>query len=84
MPAIDVAGRVEPGTAVVLDRLTRWDLTSIETIRRSYAAAGAPPAPPDPRVQRCDEVISGPDGRPDVRVRWYRPAGRTGPLPCLV
>jgi triacylglycerol lipase len=84
MPAVDVASRVEPGTAAVLDRLTRWDLTSIETIRRSYAAAGAPPAPPDPRVQRCDEVISGPDGRPDVRVRWYRPAGRTGPLPCLV
>jgi triacylglycerol lipase len=28
--------------------------------------------------------MSGLDGRPDVRVRWYRPLGATGPLPCLV
>ena len=75
MPAIDVTRRIEPGTVAVLDRLTRWDLTSIETIRSSYAAAGAPPAPADPRVTRSDAVIAGCGGRPDVAVRWYRPAG---------
>jgi len=91
MPAIDVTRRIEPGTVGVLDRLTRWDLTSIETIRSSYAASGAPPAPADPRVTRSDAVIAGAYGRPDVRVRWYRPAGSgpagsgpSGRLPCLV
>jgi triacylglycerol lipase len=86
MPAIDVASRVEPGTAAVLDRLTRWDLTSIESIRASYAAAAAPSAAADPRVTRSDEVIEGLGGRPDVRVRWYRPSAGAGfgPLPCLV
>jgi acetyl esterase len=86
MPAIDVTRRIEPGTVAVLDRLTRWDLTSIETIRSSYAAAGAPPAPADPRVTRSDAVIAGAGGRPDVAVRWYRPAGAgsSARLPCLV
>lgn len=88
MPAVDVNRRVEPGTVAQLDRLTRWDLTSIDTIRSSYAAVEAPPAPADPRVRRSDEVIAGVDGRPDVRVRWYRPAEAAPlgkrPLPCLV
>jgi triacylglycerol lipase len=68
----------------ILDQLTRWDLTSIETIRSSYTAAGAPPVPADPRVERSDEVIGGLNGLPDVAVRWYRPRGAAGPLPCLV
>jgi triacylglycerol lipase len=75
---VTVVGRIEPGTVEILDRLTRWDLTSIETIRASYAAVAAPPTPPDPRVARRDAVIGG------VPVRWYRPAGAEGPLPCLV
>ncbi|OHV32521.1 alpha/beta hydrolase [Parafrankia colletiae] len=74
MSAIEVNRRVEPGTVALLGRLARWDLTSIATIRRSYTAVGPPPAPSDPRVRRTDEVIPGLDGRPDVRVRWYRPA----------
>ena len=78
MPAVDVARRIEPGTVAQLDRLARWDLTSIDTIRSSYAAVAAPPAPADPRVQRADELIAG------VPVRWYRPVGATGTLPCLV
>jgi triacylglycerol lipase len=77
-PAIDVTSRVEPGTVAILDRLTRWDTSSIATIRSSYAAADGPPVPPDPRVERRDEVIAG------RRVRWYRPAGVAGPLPCLM
>lgn len=83
-PAIDVNSRVEPGTVANLDRLARWDVTSIESIRRSYAAVSPPPVPPDPRVERSDEVLAGVDGRPGARVRWYRPAGVDGPLPCLV
>ncbi|UMG91298.1 alpha/beta hydrolase [Nocardioides sp. TF02-7] len=84
MPAIDVDRRVEPGTRAVLDRLPGWDLTSVDTIRSTYAAAGGPPEPPDPRVRRSDEVVAGLDGRPDVRVRWYRPADATGPLACVM
>lgn len=84
MPAIDVNSRVEPGTAARLDRLARWDTTSIETIRSTYRAVRPAPVPPDPRVTRSDAVIPGVDGNPDVRVRWYRPAAATGPLPGLV
>ena len=88
MPPIDIEARVEPGTLEIFHLLPRWDFTSIETIRTTYAAAGAPPAPPDPRVRRTDEVVAGTDGHPDVRVRWYRPADDGAaagePLPCLV
>ena len=84
MAAIDVHGRVEPGTVAQLDRLARWDLSSIASIRASYAAVGAAPKPPDPRVRRTDAVVAGLDGRPDVPVRWYRPAGADQALPCLV
>jgi acetyl esterase/lipase len=84
VPAIDVHSRVEPGTVAQLDRLARWDLTSVATIRSSYAAVGSAPVPPDPRVQRSDAVIPGVDGRPGVPVRWYRPVGTEGALPCLV
>jgi acetyl esterase len=84
MAAIDVTKRVEPGTVARLDRLARWDLTSIATIRSTYGAVGPAPVPADPRVVRSDEVIGGVDGRPGVRVRWYRPAAADRPLPCLV
>jgi acetyl esterase len=82
--AIDVASRVEPGTVAKLDLLTRWDLSSVETIRASYAKVSSAPVPPDPRVRRHDAVIPGVDGRPDVRVRSYRPSNVHGALPCLV
>ncbi|HEX9032187.1 MAG TPA: alpha/beta hydrolase [Streptosporangiaceae bacterium] len=84
MAAIDVTSRIEPGTVAKLDRLTRWDLTSIATMRSSYAAAGGPATPRDPRVVRSDEIVAGVEGRPDVRVRWYRPVDARGALPCLV
>src|SRR5262249_52923879 len=67
----DPLARIEPGTVAILDRLARWDTTSIATIRSSYAAVAPPPTPPDPRVSRKNAVIPGVDGRPDVRVRWY-------------
>ena len=81
----DLSGRIEPGTLAVLDRLARWDLTSVATIRASYAAVSGVSVPPDPRVRRADAVIAGIDRRPDVSVRWYRPAEQTGDaLPCLL
>jgi triacylglycerol lipase len=85
----DVLARIEPGTLAQLDRLARWDLTSVATLRSSYAAVGAPPVPADPRVRRTDAVIRGSDNCPDVAVRWYRPAATgtdaaDGALPCLV
>jgi triacylglycerol lipase len=75
---MSVLERIEPGTVALLDQLTRWDLTSIETIRASYAKVSAPPTPLDPRVGRTDAVIGG------VGVRWYRPTGATEALPCVV
>jgi acetyl esterase/lipase len=79
-----VRKRIEPGTIPRLDRLARWDTTSIETIRETYRTVAAPPVPVDPRVERSDAVIAGLDGSPDVRVRWYRPIAAQGPLPGLV
>ena len=85
MPAIDVNSRVEPGTLEIFPLLPRWDFTSIETIRtdvrggRRTAGAAGPAGPADRRGR------GGADGRPDVRVRWYRPRTPTvRPLPCLV
>jgi triacylglycerol lipase len=83
-PAIDVQKRLEPGTLAMLDRLARWDVTSIETIRATYAAIRPAPVPPAPGVERADAIIPGVDGRPDVPARWYRPAEARGALPCLV
>jgi triacylglycerol lipase len=84
MPAVDVNRRVEPGTVANLGRLAHWDLESIQTIRSSYAAVRPDPVPADPRVDRSDQVIPGTGAFPDVPVRWYRPVGADGPLPCLV
>jgi acetyl esterase/lipase len=84
MPAIDVNSRVEPGTLARLDKLAHWDTQSIEAIRSTYRAVRPAPVPTDPLVTRSDAVIPGIDGYPDVRVRWYRPAAPTGPLPGLV
>jgi triacylglycerol lipase len=85
MTAPDITARIEPGTVANLDKLARWDLRSIDTIRSSYAAVtGGARVPPRPGVQRSDGVVAGVGGRPDVRVRWYRPAGAAGALPGLV
>jgi acetyl esterase/lipase len=84
MPAIDVNARVEPGTLPLLERLAHWNTTNIETIRSTYAAVRPARVPADPRVERSDVVIPGIDGRPDVPVRWYRPANASSALACLV
>lgn len=84
MPAIDVQSRIESGTVAMLDGLTRWDLTSIDSIRSSYSAGPAIKVPSDPRVHRTDAVIARPDGSPGVPVRWYRPVDSEGPLPSLL
>jgi triacylglycerol lipase len=81
-PRADGLRRIEPGTVAILDTLTQWDLTSVATIRESYGSASGVPA--DPGVERTDETIPGLPGRTDVTVRWYRPRGAAGPLPCLL
>ena len=83
-PAIEVERRLEPGTLERLDRLARWDTTSVATIRESYRAVRPAPVPPDPRIRRSDEVVPGAAGRPDVAVRWYRPLDAEPALPCVV
>lgn len=35
------------------------------------------------KVERSTVVIPGPAGQPEVKLRVHRPAGATGPLPCL-
>ncbi|MET7397208.1 alpha/beta hydrolase [Dactylosporangium sp. NPDC005572] len=83
-PAIDVTRQIEPGTRARLDRLARWDTTSVESIRWTYRVVHPAPVPPHPRVRRSDETIPGTDGRSDVKVRWYRPVGAEGLRPGLV
>ncbi|MEE2057312.1 alpha/beta hydrolase [Rhodococcus artemisiae] len=83
-PAVAVHRRVEPATLAQLDHLTRWDTTSIDTIRASYAKVTPPPTPANERVERIDDVVLGTEERPGIPVRWYRPRGATGPLPAIV
>ncbi|MFD6895618.1 alpha/beta hydrolase [Rhodococcus sp. NPDC060086] len=83
-PAVAVHRRIEPATVDQLDLLTRWDTTSIDTIRASYAKVTPPPTPVNERVERVDDVVPGTGGRHGVPVRWYRPRDATGPLPAIV
>jgi acetyl esterase len=76
MPPPDIRARIEPGTLAVLDQLTKWDLTSVHTIRSSYGVGK--PSPVREGVRREDAVVGG------VRVRWYRPAEVAEPPTCLV
>lgn len=82
-PAIDVVARVEPGTLEALDSLARWDTSSIDTIRATYAALPRRPFPPSEGVVRTDEVVVADDGR-EIPVRWYRPGAAAGPVPTVV
>src|SRR5262249_27389916 len=82
--AIEVGRRLEPATLERLDRLARWDTTSVATIRESYRAVRPAPVPPDARVARSDEVVPGSGGSPEGAVRWYRPVAAAGPPPGVV
>ncbi|MGX6509024.1 alpha/beta hydrolase fold domain-containing protein [Rhodococcus sp. SJ-2] len=83
-PAVAVHRRVEPATLAQLDHLTRWDTTSIDTIRASYAKVTPPSVPANDRVERVDDVVPGTAERPGIPVRWYRPRDTPGPLPAVV
>ncbi len=76
--------RIEPAVRERLDQLPHWDNSSVDALRASQRSVEGPPAPTDPRVTREDVVLRGWDGRPDVRVRWYRPVAGQGNLPCLI
>ena len=53
-------------------------------VRRMSALAGRPVAMSTRGVVTCDVMVPGPTGAPDVRVRLYRPAGSTEPVPALL
>lgn len=82
-PAIDVVSRLEPGTREALDHLARWDTTSVDTIRATYAEIPRSAAAPLDGVSRSDAVIARGDGA-RVPVRWYRPSGASGQVPTIV
>jgi acetyl esterase/lipase len=44
---------------------------------------GAIEVPPNPNVTSQDRMVPGPDGAPEIKVRIYRPANRTGPRPGI-
>ncbi|WP_214411659.1 alpha/beta hydrolase [Sphaerisporangium fuscum] len=62
-------------------RLSPDDLPGLR--RRMAAGFAAMPPVHRPGVVVEDHLVPGPDGAPDVRLRVHRPAGRSGPLPCL-
>lgn len=82
-PAIDVVARVEPGTLENLDGLARWDATSIDTIRSTYAALPRIASSPAEGVIRTDTVFVAEDGH-EIAARWYRPADAADALPAMV
>ena len=47
-----------------------------------YVAATSKPPPPDMQVK--DLEFPGPEGEPEVSVRWYRPSTATEPSPCVL
>ncbi|MQA14704.1 MAG: alpha/beta hydrolase fold domain-containing protein [Pseudonocardiaceae bacterium] len=77
---------MDPELAVVFPHLPVLDLGDVprarEVLSQMLAEANAD-VEPAPNVRRRDHVVPGAAGAPDVKVRSYRPADQTEPLPCL-
>ncbi|GAA3039946.1 alpha/beta hydrolase [Streptosporangium longisporum] len=83
---------LDPGLAAAVreGRLPVLDLGSVRVedlpgmrLQMSEAIAAMEPLPQDERVTIEDRTVPGPEGDPDVRLRIYRPASRTGTIPAL-
>ncbi|MDQ2813292.1 MAG: alpha/beta hydrolase [Actinomycetota bacterium] len=83
---MDLDRRLDPEIAAGLAGLPILDLSDIPAARETMLerrAVAAADAGPSPDVVRQDHLVPGLNGAPDVRVRHYRPARQSGPLPCL-
>jgi acetyl esterase len=70
----------DPELAAALTILPTVDLSDIPTARAAMAKALAAAAEPDESgVQVREELVPGPDGAPDVRLRIYTPDRRQAP-----
>jgi acetyl esterase/lipase len=79
-PELRAAVEQGPLLAVDLATLTYDDLPGLRI--QMNAALASQPAP-TAAVTIEDRLVPGPDGDPEVRLRIYRPEGRTEALPCL-
>ncbi|NRN65579.1 Heroin esterase [Kibdelosporangium sp. 4NS15] len=80
---------IDPELLPWLDMLPTFELKDYDDLvagRAQVAEARArmPVYEPARPLDIRDELIPGPEGAPDVRVRIYTPAGLTGPVPGLV
>jgi acetyl esterase/lipase len=76
LPALDARLAAVPGGFnAVADIVERRAL--IDRTKRAAAMPG------NPRVDKTDHTVPGPDGRRDLSVRVYRPAAATTPLPAV-
>ncbi|PSK96008.1 acetyl esterase/lipase [Murinocardiopsis flavida] len=72
--ALGGAGDLDIGTLSFAD---------LPGLRAQAEAAVAAVRAPNPRVDIEDRIVERPEGGPDLRLRVYRPVGRTDPMPCL-
>ncbi|MBW8827149.1 MAG: alpha/beta hydrolase [Acidobacteria bacterium] len=77
----DVAARLDPEIAGVLAGFPPVTYAA-ETLAQRRAV-GPVPVPLSDRVERRDIAVPGPEGAPDVVLRFHRPVGAEGPLPCI-
>ena len=81
--------RLDPELARVfatmpLEDYRDWtDLPATRAIAARMFAARTAGMTDSPHVAKEDHAVPGPDGAPAVPIRIYRPAGASGPLPCL-
>lgn len=83
---VTVAPPLDPEIAAVLSGVpAALDGLDADTLgaARTQRLALLEEVPLSDRVQREDLAVPGPDGAPEVVVRIHRPAGLSGPAPCL-
>jgi acetyl esterase len=70
----------DPELADALTMLPKRDLTDIPAVRAAMEEQfAAQPAPDESGVEVREEMVPGPEGAPDVRLRIYTPERRTAP-----
>lgn len=77
--------RIHPQLRDWYDASAGFDFDHLETFVPKCNAAELQNLKPHPMVSVTDQIIPGPDGAPDVKIRVYEPKGRAKgeDLPCL-
>ena len=76
--------RIQPQLRDWYDASAGFDFEHLEKFVPKCNAAELANLREDPQVKAWDQMIPGPDGAPQVKIRVYAPSQREkAPLPCL-